>query len=134
MNGFVQLELPPAFDFYSDFTLSGWVFSGNLPNHATAIALECAQVHEPVLQVGEWHQTKILRACYHPPHKQDNSENRWLSISHKYKFGRWYHVAAIRVHDRLSFYFDGTLQDSKQIPLSKISLTRVCFFSLRLYA
>jgi hypothetical protein len=126
MNGFVQIDLPRTFDFYSDFTLSGWIYSCKLPNHAAAISLECAEVHEALLQIGEWDKNKILQVCHHSPNDPDGVEARfWLSSTRTYEFFRWYHVAVTRSFDSLTLYLDGVLQKREKIPLSQVPLSRV---------
>jgi hypothetical protein len=133
MKGFVQMNLPPTFDFHTDFTLSGWICScipSKTQHNAAAISLECAEIHESLLQIGEWTRDKTFQVHYHSPNDLEGGSHYCLSLKDKHEFRRWFHVAVTYSSDRLTLYRDGSVQDCQKIPRSQVVLSRVCPYSL----
>jgi hypothetical protein len=123
MNGFVHMNLPPFFDFYSDFTLSGWIFGGSSPNNAIAIGIECREMRDPILQVGKWANSEELQVIHHA----HNAENYWLSGRIQHNFTKWYHIAIVYHPGLVMFYLGGDLQSKREIRLTPRPLSGVCF-------
>jgi hypothetical protein len=61
------MNVPPTFDFYSEFTLAAWIFGGISPNDAITFGIECREMRDPILQVGKWHHIKELQLIHHAP-------------------------------------------------------------------
>jgi hypothetical protein len=129
LSGYTQIDLPPTFDLYADFTLSGWVLIGYIHENAFAMSIECANFHRCVLKVGDWahhgEPQKFLAVEYCAPDR-GNEPFTWIDAKEKYECERWYHTAVVKQQDRLGFYVDGVLQGAQDVvhhrtPLEKVS-------------
>jgi hypothetical protein len=124
ITGYVQLDLPPTFDVYADFTLSGWILAGFLPGNAFALSIECADFPKSIIRVGEFSQKKFFQMEYCTPDMGEKSGIR-LDAREKYNFECWHHIAVVQQRDRITFYIDGKLQDAREVVLYRTPLTKV---------
>jgi hypothetical protein len=114
----MQVDLPKL-DLSSDFTLAAWVLSDKQANYAVALSMECSEVSEPLLKIGDWREGRF-RAMI--------SNHAILSSSENIQVGSWHHVTFTQTKAHMKLFVDGHVvaaappNDLKHEPASKVRL------------
>jgi hypothetical protein len=111
MNGYLDIPIP-EFDPSADFTLSAWIKSGNQGTTAIALSIECAELSESLVAIGEWNKDGVLQVVHARPYGSKLAlTHTWLKdTAHgRLRVNQWQHVAFLQSQGKLSFFIDGRL-------------------------
>jgi hypothetical protein len=119
MTGYVQLSMS-SFNFYGDYTLSGWIIGGAQGTDATAFSIECANVHDSLVSITVQKGSNLLIVYHTPPDMKGEGSSSAagptrLASRNQFRMGNWQHIAIIRSNDHLYFYADGNLEEFKPL-------------------
>jgi hypothetical protein len=129
IGGHLEQSLP-EFDPASDFAVCGWVKSG-VPNcTAIAISIECAELHESLVAIGEWDSNGLLQAIRAWSQGDYNHPERiWLrdEANARVTVGAWQHVGLVQTREDLSYFVNGRLVKSTAASRKPhAEVTKVC--------
>lgn len=120
----------PNFDPAKDFTLAGWVASGSPGTTSIALNLECDELKESLLAMGEWDKNGNWQVIRATPYIKGGGnlavDHIWLTAHKKFKVGPWQHIAFSQTAERLEFYLNGSLTatapitNHSSIPISEV--------------
>jgi hypothetical protein len=132
MTGYVQLPMP-SFNFYGDYTLSGWISGGTQGADATAFSIECVNVHDSLVSITVQKDSNLLIVYHTPPDMKgegspSTARPTRLASRNRFRVDNWQHIAIIKSNDHLYFYADSNFEESKplvkpdDVPLTGVNL------------
>jgi hypothetical protein len=129
INGWFETPLDD-FDPAADFTVLGWIRSQVQPCTAIAINIQCAELGQSLLAIGEWDRNGLLQVV-RAWHKGPNPVWFRDSAKSRIQVQKWQHVAFTQTYGKMCYYLDGKLVASSDVvgvahtPVSKVCSDRL---------